>query len=531
MSGSEQLIVQNFLQGNRKLATGLQKADGVSVGILSYEYPPTIFGGVGVHVTELTRHLAESIQQVHVFTSHVKGLDSQKAGSVYVHRSPEPLVPASRFSFKVFENMMTNFNVAGMKEKHLSNGKPDLLHSHEELTQWAATEVKIDTHLPSVMMAHSTEVNRPRPDMHNVVVEQNVVDEVDWFNAASSYMRRKLNQTVGITSHVKGLDGQKAVSVHSHSSSKLFAPASNYSSKNFERMITNFNVAGMVKKHLSNGKLDLLHSHGGLIQMAATEAKIDTHLPLVMTAHSTEVNRPIPDMLSVVMEQNVVDKVDRFIAVSKYMRRELNQTFDIDYSKITVIPNGVDTTVFKHREADDIRRKYQLDNRFVVLFVGRDDPQKGVRYLVNAVKKLAEQIPEIMLVMVGQQDIYNDKHILCLQHVSRSELVRLYSLSDVFVLPSVYEPFGIVLLEAMSCETPCIGIRTGGMPDIIDHNRTGLLVGPGSDEGLSDAIARLYDDPETRYRMGKKGREKVISDFNWKDISARTIGVYQQVLG
>ena len=503
-----------------------QKADEISVGFLSYEFPPKIFGGVGVHVSELTRHLAESIQHVHVFTSHVEGLNSQKAGSVYVHRSSKPLVTSSNRSSNVFESITTNVNVAGMVGKHISVDKLDLLNSHGGLTPVAATEARNTTHLPLMMTAHSSGINIPDPDGLSVVMEQNVMGKVDRSIAVSGYVQRELKPTFG----VDVLDGQKAGSLSAHRVSKPLVPSSNYSRKDFERIMTNVNVAEMVDKHISDEKLDLLHSHGGLIQMAATEAKIDTHLPLVMTAHSTEVNRPIPDMLSVVMEQNVVDKVDRFIAVSKYMRRELNQTFDIDYSKITVIPNGVDTTVFKHREADDIRRKYQLDNRFVVLFVGRDDPQKGVRYLVNAVKKLAKQIPEIMLVMVGQQDIYNDKHILCLQHVSRSELVRLYSLSDVFVLPSVYEPFGIVLLEAMSCETPCIGIRTGGMPDIIDHNRTGLLVGPGSDEGLSDAIARLYDDPETRYRMGKKGREKVISDFNWEDISTRTIGVYRQVL-
>ena len=264
--------------------------------------------------------------------------------------------------------------------------------------------------------------------------------------------------------------------------------------------------------------------------MAATKAKQITHLPLVMTAHSTELNRVRPDQLSLLMEQNVVDKVDRFIAVSSYMRRELNQTFGINYNKITVIPNGVDNTVFKNQEADNIRRKYRLDNRFVVLFVGRDDPQKGVRKLVNAVKNLAKQIPEIALVLVGQKDTYNDEHIFCLPRVSRSELVKLYSFSDVFVLPSIYEPFGIVLLEAMACETACIGIRTGGIPDIIEHNRTGLLVEPGSDEGLSEAISVLYHDPEKRYKMGKNGRNRVISCFDWKEISAQTIDVYQKVL-
>jgi len=508
------------------MATKQKKTDRMNIGILSYEFPPKIFGGVGVHVSELTRHLAESVQQVHVFTSHVEGLNGQKAGSVYVHRSSERLLPTSERSGKIFERIITNINVAGMVKNHLSNAKPDLLHSHGGLAQMAATEAKQATHLPLVMTAHSTEVNKPGPDRLSVVMEQNVVDEVDRSIAVSNYMQRELKQTFG----VEGLDGQKTGSTYVHSSSNSLVPALNYSNKDFERIITNINVAGMVEKHLSNAKLDLLHSHGGLIQMAATKAKQATHLPLVMTAHSTEINRVRPDTLSLLMEQNVVDRVDRFIAVSSYMRRELNQTFGINYNKITVIPNGVDTTVFKHQDADDIRRKYQLDNRFVVLFVGRDDPQKGVKYLINAVKRLARQIPEIVLVMIGQQDIYHDKHILCLPRINRSELVKLYSLSDVFVLPSIYEPFGIVLLEAMACETPCIGTRTGGIPDIIDHNRTGLLVEPRSDEGLCEAIAGLYHDPGKRYRMGRKGRERVISCFDWNEISAKTIGVYQQVL-
>ena len=82
----------------------------------------------------------------------------------------------------------------------------------------------------------------------------------------------------------------------------------------------------------------------------------------------------------------------------------------------------------------------------------------------------------------------------------------------------------------MACETACIGIRTGGIPDIIEHNRTGLLVEPGSDEGLSEAISVLYHDPEKRYKMGKNGRNRVISCFDWKEISAQTIDVYQKVL-
>jgi glycosyltransferase involved in cell wall biosynthesis len=159
------------------MATRQQKTDEMSVGFLSYEFPPKIFGGVGVHVTELTRHLAESLSQVHVFTSHVEGLDTQKAGNVFVHRSSKPVVPASNHSHNIFEKILTNFNVPGMMEKHLPNDKLDLLPSQEELIRMAA---KDDTYLPLVMTTHSTHstgINRPKPDRLGVFVKQNVVDK------------------------------------------------------------------------------------------------------------------------------------------------------------------------------------------------------------------------------------------------------------------------------------------------------------------------------------------------------------------
>ncbi|WP_305064351.1 glycosyltransferase family 4 protein [Methanococcoides sp.] len=378
----------------------LKKTDsGANIGILSYEYPPNFFGGVGIHVGELTRSLAIGNDQVHVFTSNVQESNEQLVRNVCVHWPPE-----------------------------------------------------------------------------------------------------------------------------------LHYQASNDFSAVYKKILTNINVAAMVKKQYLTGSLDLLHSHGGLIQLAATLSKQSTQLPLVMTAHSIDVNRTKPDGLSVMMEKNVVGMVDRFIAVSKSIQEELEQTFEIETDRITIIPNGVDTETFKLQNADDLKRRYKLDDRFVVLFVGRNDPQKGVKYLVDAVRRLQKDIPEIMLVLVGQPDIYHDKYILCLPHVGKHELIKLYSLSDAFVLPSIYEPFGIVLTEAMACETACIGSRVGGIPDIIDHNRTGLLVEPESGASIAEAIDRLYSDPERRCMMAKRGRERVISSFDWQNIAKKTGEVYQQAL-
>lgn len=508
------------------METRQQKTDDMSIGFISYEFPPNVFGGVGVHVSELTRHLAGSIGQMHVFTSYVEGLNDQKVDGVYVHRSPKPLVPESNISSN--KGITSNFNMSGMMDRYISSEKTGMVYSHGGLKQMAATNTKKAPHLPLLMTTRSVASDKSDSDklIGVGVMEQDMAGVAGSHIAVSKSMQIECSQEFG----VEVLNGRKVKSVYDQRLPELLVPTSNYSKKDLERIINNNNVAKMVNTYFSDSKLDLLHSHGGLIQMAAAEAKKTTHLPLVMTAHSTEINRVRPDNLSILMEQNVMDMVDRFIAVSSSIRKELHRTFGIGYNKITVIPNGVNTATFKHQNTDDTRRKYQLDNRFIVLFVGRDDPQKGVGNLVKAVKDLAVHIPEIMLVMVGQRDIYSDKHILCLPRVSRSELVKLYSLSDVFVLPSVYEPFGIVLLEAMACETPCIGYRIGGIPDIIDHDRTGLLVEPGGYDGLSDAIARLYHDPEKCQRMGKNGRDRVISLFDWNSISAKTIEVYRQVL-
>ena len=507
------------------MASKQQKTDEMNIGFLSYEYPPMIYGGVGIHVGELTRHLANNISQVHVFTSHVEGLKSQESGNVYVHRSSKSLVSTFNRPGNLFGKVASYLNAADTFEGHISSGKRDMLHSNSELGLVAATDLnKATNSMPPVVQGAG--ISRLNLDMPTDVITQGMGYEGSSCITSPEPIQGELNQSF----LVDGLDGIESGGVYLHGSSELLAPTLNYSKRDFERIMTNINVAKMVEKYSCSDRLDLLHSHGGLIQMAATEVKKTTHLPLVMTAHSTEINRVRPDKLSILMEQNVIDKVDRFIAVSGSIRKELNQTFGVGYNKITVIPNGVDTAVFKRQNTDDIRRKYQLDNKFVVLFVGRDDPQKGASRLIDAVRELAGQIPDIMLVMVGHKDVYFDKHILCLPRVSRSELVKLYSLSDVFVLPSIYEPFGIVLIEAMACETACIGMRVGGIPDIIDHGRTGFLVESENAGGISEAISNLYHDPEKRYRMAKNGRDRVITHFDWNSISEKTIEVYRQVL-
>ena len=133
------------------METRQQKIDDMSIGFISYEFPPNVFGGVGVHVSELTRHLAKSIGQMHVFTSYVEGLSDQKVDSVYVHRSHKPLVPESNRSSNTYKGITLNFNISGMMDRYSSSEKTGRVYSHGGLKQMVAMNTKKAPHLPLLM--------------------------------------------------------------------------------------------------------------------------------------------------------------------------------------------------------------------------------------------------------------------------------------------------------------------------------------------------------------------------------------------
>jgi glycogen synthase len=269
-------------------------------------------------------------------------------------------------------------------------------------------------------------------------------------------------------------------------------------------------------------------------------------VPLIITLHSLEPLRPWKAdqlgsgyLLSSWIEKTAVETADRVIAVSAEMRGDILRHFSVDPARVAVIHNGIDPERFRRTD-----RRDALDRRGVrepyVLFVGRITDQKGIFHLLEAVPKLppgvqvvlcaaAPDTPEIeerLRRAVAEQP--NVRWIA--EMVPLSEVVQLYSHAAVFVCPSVYEPFGIINLEAMACRTPVVASAVGGILEVVEDGRTGLLVPPARPDDLAAAIRRVLDDRDLARALGEAGRRRVEERFSWSSVAAQTERVYAEAI-
>jgi glycogen synthase len=265
-----------------------------------------------------------------------------------------------------------------------------------------------------------------------------------------------------------------------------------------------------------------------------------------MTVHSLEPKRPWKAQtlgnsyrLSAWAEKIGLEACDRVIAVSHADKQDIIECFDITPDRIKVIPNGVDSEAFHHHENQSILRKYGVKKPYI-LFLGRLSRQKGIFDLVSAVPKLP---PEIELVLatgapdeVGLTEELNKKledsqNIIWINKMlPLNEVVSLLSGASIFVAPSIYEPFGIMNLEAMACARPVVSTRVGGIVDVVLDGQTGLLVSPGKPEELADAINRILSNPTLGERMGKAGRTRIETLFTWNKVAEDTLSLYQEIV-
>lgn len=235
--------------------------------------------------------------------------------------------------------------------------------------------------------------------------------------------------------------------------------------------------------------------------------------------------------------------VEKIATISNFMKRGVERTAHVDESKVPVVPNSVDVGTFYHDDEGEGRDKS-------ILFVGRLFPEKGLDYLVKAMPPILHEIPDVKLVVVGPERFgvekagfkrYLDhlirsldltKHVKFRGRIPVNELRYLYSKAGVFILPAVWaEPFGVVFIEAMACETPVIGTNVGGIPEIIKERDVGILVEPKDIEGLAKAIITILSDEKSARRMGLNGRELVEQFYTW-DVNAKKVyEVYEEVLG
>ena len=307
---------------------------------------------------------------------------------------------------------------------------------------------------------------------------------------------------------------------------------------------------------------DVVHCHTWYTDMGGLLASKLWGIPYVLSIHSLEPLRPwkVEQLgnayhLSSWMERTAIEQADAVIAVSATTRDDVVRLFDIDATKVHVIHNGIDPAEYRPTGATDALVRHGIDPaKPYLLFVGRITRQKGIIHLVDAIPQIepdlqivlcagAPDTPEIGKEMEAHIAAVHGKRsgvIWIREMLPRADVIQLYEHAAVFCCPSVYEPFGIINLEAMACETAVVASRVGGIPEVVAPGETGLLVDlalkPGTFEPvdpavfsaeLAAAINRLAADPDLRARMGRQGRQRALDHFSWDAIAEATLRLYR----
>ena len=329
----------------------------------------------------------------------------------------------------------------------------------------------------------------------------------------------------------------------------------------FDTMLQNLVMAGMA------ADLDIVHCHTWYSHFGGCLVKYLQGVPLVLTTHSLEPHRPWKvEQLGTAydasswIERTAYQNADGVIAVSGAMKQDVQALYGVPPVKVRVIHNGIDLRQYRARPEPAVLGALGIDPGIpYVLFVGRITRQKGIIHLVNAIRHLrpgvqvvlcagAPDTPEIareMTQVVAQARTDSPHAIVWIEEMlPREKVVTLYTHAAIFVCPSVYEPFGIINLEAMACETPVVASAVGGIPEVVDHGETGLLVPPEAisptevepkhpeqfSRDLAAAVNVLLDDPDLRETMGKKARMRVEREFSWTSIARQTLEFYQELV-
>ncbi|MBU2664287.1 glycogen synthase [Actinoplanes bogorensis] len=314
---------------------------------------------------------------------------------------------------------------------------------------------------------------------------------------------------------------------------------------------------------------DIVHSHTWYANFAGHTAKLLHGVPHVVTTHSLEPLRPWKAeqlgggyALSSFCERVAIESADAVIAVSGGMKRDVLTAYpSVDPDKIQVVYNGIDTSLYQPDQGTDVIERLGIDrNRPSVVFVGRITRQKGLPYLLKACRSLPPEAQIVLLAgapdtkeIAAEVEALADElraardaqGVIWVQEMlPKQQVIQVLTHATVFVCPSIYEPMGIVNLEAMACETAVVATATGGIPEVVADGETGLLVpieqvqdGTGTpvdpDKFVADLAAtmtELLSDPARAREMGLAGRRRAVDKFSWARIAEETLAVYRTVL-
>ncbi len=312
---------------------------------------------------------------------------------------------------------------------------------------------------------------------------------------------------------------------------------------------------------------DLVHSHTWYANTAGHLAKLLYGVPHVMSAHSLEPLRPWKAeqlgggyALSSWAERTALEGADAVIAVSAGMRDDLLRCYpDVDAGRVHVVHNGIDTEEYRPDPGTDVLTRHGIDpDRPSVVFVGRITRQKGLPHLLRASLALdpaaqivlcagapdTDEILAEVTVLVEELRRDRDGVVWIQEMLPKPDVIQVLSHATVFACPSIYEPMGIVNLEAMACEIPVVATATGGIPEVVADGETGLLVpieqvadGSGTpldpsafEAGIAAALGEVLADPDRARAMGLAGRRRALEAFSWPAIATRTLDLYRTLL-
>jgi glycosyltransferase involved in cell wall biosynthesis len=296
-------------------------------------------------------------------------------------------------------------------------------------------------------------------------------------------------------------------------------------------------------------KVDLFHAHDWLVATAGIGLKHVFRRPLFATMHSTEIGRRNgihSDYERMIHETEawLTYEAWKVICCSDYMVSHVRWAFGLPPDKMMMIPNGVNADVYaaiKKNELSQFRSRFALPEEKIVLFVGRLVHEKGVHVLVNAAPKVLEKV-NAKIIIVGNGYMKEQlsgivkgmgiaHKVLFTGFVDDETLRGLQTCADVSVVPSLFEPFGIVALEAMAAKSPVVVSDTGGLAEIVDHDVDGVKVYPGNPDSLAWGITRILTDETNANRLRSNAYKKIQERFNWDRIAKQTMSVYEAVLG
>jgi glycogen synthase len=292
-------------------------------------------------------------------------------------------------------------------------------------------------------------------------------------------------------------------------------------------------------------EFDLVHGHDWLVAGACDHLARRFDSPLVTTIHATEHGRhqgwvdEHPQSYIHGVERWITNRSDRVIACSYYMREQVADIFGVEEDRVTVIPNGIDPDEMQPHDGPELERlrsEFAAPHERLVLLVGRLVYEKGFQIALEAMPALIERVPRTRFIVAGSgtheeqlraqaEELGLGAEGTFLGWIGDDVLHSLYRIADVCVVPSIYEPFGLVALEAMASGCPCIVADTGGLREVVPHDEVGLRFRARDPDDLIDVTARVLSQPELGRRLVAEAHEHV-RRFDWLDVAGRTASVY-----